>query len=764
MIINKKNSKKSSYSTTEDNRLMLKMVTSYSIFLLIILFMGVFLYTSAMKNIRSRFQSQSKSLLSSSIQLLDKDLQIMEVFSRQLLQNPDFWSISAGKDSTELSFLSDGMALRSYLATSIYPDTLLPINDFYIHFENSKQILSPNVFTSQSMFYSGIKHYTEGEYTSWESQLADSNLYGKMLIMDRFFSVPTNHFYFYTIDFDNLTYRPSDATITFIMDEQKVAERFQEIDFYKDGYLVVSDDSGNMMFFLSDWNRNHLIDSPDIDMDLIDNLHFSGDFTRSRLNGTSMLITKCNSMENGWTYYLIQPDRAAYIGMNGYRYLYPITLILALLAGCYLILFLSKKNIAPIVELGAELQVVSEEKSLLQEVVDKQKPIIVNSYIHQLLHDSISSEDEMHYIKDYLKLDGDNLHYNVVYVVAYNNNSENEGESVSSNLDLQDPEKFEAIMSSSLQNFFGEPYFCYSPSDRTYALLLSCEKVNADKLIMQVQEKIVKLHEYLLDSYGIWMFAGIGHTTDSLMNVWECYQQALEAVNYTTKNYIFFPYEIIKKDSNAFYYPPELSSKLIHFITTGNKPQVLELFGLLHKENIEERSLPINLLQFLMQDIRNTLLKARFALPTGTDKAATDTLDEHFNEHLSFKLCEDLALTLCELFQTGTKDTNLAATIEKYIIRNYNDSSLCLNKISDEFQISESYFSHMFKEKTGVNFSVYLENIRMNEAAKLVRDTDINLSELYINVGYNNPVTFRRAFKKTYGVTPSSMRDTTLTH
>jgi AraC-like DNA-binding protein len=82
-----------------------------------------------------------------------------------------------------------------------------------------------------------------------------------------------------------------------------------------------------------------------------------------------------------------------------------------------------------------------------------------------------------------------------------------------------------------------------------------------------------------------------------------------------------------------------------------------------------------------------------------------------------------------------------------------------LNKISDEFQISESYFSHMFKEKTGVNFSTYLENIRLHEAARLIKETEIGLNELYITVGYNNANTFRRAFKKVYGVTPSAMRE-----
>lgn len=757
MILNKKGSKKKSTLTTADSHLMLKMVTSYSIFLLIIVLLGIFLYTSALKNMKSRFQVQNRALLTNSILLLDKDFQVIEVFSRQLLQNADFWTISACENSTERAFRTSALSLQDYLAKSIYPDTLLPLQDFYIYFENTGQILSPNVITARNMFYSGIKKYAKDEYDMWLEQLTNPKYYGKMLLMDRYISVPNNHFYLYTVDLDALTYRNTRACVTYIMDEQQIADLFKEIEFYNTGYLVACDESGQIMFSLSEWNRNFSLTPPVTDLGTLRSLPYDSDFATYKQNGDSMLVSRSVSAENGWTYYLVQPEDAVYEGLERYKLGYQLILVLALLGGMYLVFTLSRKNVAPIVELGAELQVVTEEKSQLQEVVDKQKPIIAGSYVRQLFNGSISSEDEMLYIKDYLELYGEALSYNVIYAVAYNN-SENAGEAGAGSAFLS-PENFETIMQASLREYFGEPFYCHSPAPRAYALLLACDSSDADILIMRAQETIIKLHEYLLDTYGIWMFAGIGHTTDSLMNVWEAYQQAVEAVSYTTKNYIFFPYEIIKKDSNAFYYPPELSTKLIHFITTGNKPQVLELFGLIHQENIEERSLPVNLLQFLMQDIRNTLLKARFALPAGTDSEAVAALDKQFNEHLSFKLCEDLALALCNLFQNGAEDKNLAATIEKYIMANYRDPSLCLNKISDEFQISESYFSHMFKEKTGANFSVYLENIRMNEAARLIRETDANVSELYIEVGYNNPATFRRAFKKNYGVTPSSMKE-----
>ena len=100
-----------------------------------------------------------------------------------------------------------------------------------------------------------------------------------------------------------------------------------------------------------------------------------------------------------------------------------------------------------------------------------------------------------------------------------------------------------------------------------------------------------------------------------------------------------------------------------------------------------------------------------------------------------------------------------ASLYERYLQENYTDPSLCLSKVGDRFNISDTYLSHMFKEKTGQNFSVYLERLRMNEAARRLTSGDCNLTVLYADLGYTNPTSFRRAFKKYYGMTPSEMRD-----
>lgn len=763
-----------------DRQLKRKLLISYSIFLLIIILLGIILYYLTVNNMRSNLKLQEQAVLNSSVQNMDTALRVADAFSRQLLMESAFLDVASYQSSSLTGYAAKAQSLRTYLAANLYPDMLLPLQNYYIYLPKSEYIVSPYHNTSVSAYYHTIQKYNNNAYELWVGQLNDPSCYGTFLPMNVYTSADDpienasvgsyssdRRGYLYLTELTSIFHSASRGVLALIFDEKKLVDYFPYISYYEGGYLFALDEEGNIMFTLSEQELFGGETAVRIESDVLSKTaadlyqqDFYNGYTRLSMNGIPMQVTRASSDFNGWTYYLMRPESTIYRQIYPYNYIYLGILTVTLLAGICVVRTLSRRNVQPLIELGTELELVNEERNQLQATADKQKPIVMTSYLRQLLDGTVSSEDEMAYIREYLELPGVTAAYNVVYVVAYNNL---EGGS-ESGAAVSDTEDFNSLILDSLKQYFGVPLHYYSPEERTYAVLIADSTGNADGLFMQAQETIVKLHDYLLDNYGIWLFAGIGQAAESLMNVWECYQQATEAASYSAKNYIFFPYEIIEKKSNAFYYPPELSTKLIHFITTGSKTQVLELFSLIHHENIEERSLPSNLLQYLMQDIRNTLLKARFSLPADTDEERLRILDEQFNEHLSFKLCEDLALSLCDLFQREQKDQSLAATIEKYIKSNYRDPSLGLNKISDEFQISETYFSHMFKEKTGVNFSVYLEALRMREAARLIQDTKLNLSELYIEVGYNNPATFRRAFKKIYGVTPSAMRENASRH
>lgn len=746
MILNRKETKNNTNSTTDKQSLMLRMVTSYSIFLLVILILFLYLYQSTFRNVQQQYDFQQESTMVSNVELFEKDLKIMDIYCRQLLQNNTFRKLIDFHDPDDKGFMDMGIALATTLSTDVYPEALLPIEEVYCYLPNTDYILSPNYFISAERYYSWMKRYANPEYTNWLKALSEESNYYQFLPMDNVAPNFSKNYYMYMVNMDDLYYMDANAVVCFVLEKEELASLFTTLssdNFDTDFIVAVNEDNVPFMSLLS---------NPDFSVDKIMNLHYTNNFSH---NHGSLTIGKYTSQLTGYTYYYSFPAFSSASSTITKHVLYITCFVIAFLLGISLIIRFSRRNVAPIIELGQELNEAVEAQNHLQEVVDSQRPIICNSYVRQLLTGLIASEEEASYIKEYLNLVGEPLYYNCLYIVAYNN----AGDSSENAQQIRSSDDFNHVITNALQNYLGSPLYYFNPADRTYELLLACTKEDEANLIIKTNETIVQLHNYLLDTYGIWLFAGIGRNTDSLTNVWESYQQAVESISYTSKNYFFFPYEFIKKDSNAFYYPPELSTKLIHFITTGNTSQVLELFNLIHQENIEERSLPINLLKFLLSDIRNTLLKARFALPSGISAEVTAQLDEQFNEHATFKLCEDIALTLCKLFAVESEDTNLVTAIEKYIEKNFMDPSMGLNKISDEFQISESYFSHMFKEKTGVNFSTYLENIRMSEAARMIKETDISLNELYISVGYNNANTFRRAFKKIYGVTPSSMRE-----
>lgn len=755
-IQNDSNLSKNYTSSTNGNdrqALMLKMMTSYSIFLFIILVLFVHLYISDTNNARSQYQWQVKSTLMSNVELFEKDLDIMNAYCRQLLQDNRIRKL-ARTANIDSQLFDLGNAVATTMATDVYPEALLPMSEVFCYFPNSDFVMGPGFFIEQERYYNWIKDYSEDAHETFVKALTVPSNYYHFIPMDTIRPYSSKTYYMYVIDMNDLFYLNIDAVACFILEEEKLSSLFE----------CLNTDSPYRFLSIRTTPTDTVLSLNTPESENFDSLITDGllDKMEDFLASQKLSMGIHNSTKTGYSYYYSHPSYDATTNNAPPQILYAAVFAAALVGGLIIIFMLSRRNIQPIIDLDQQLQVseqekndLEEEKIHLEEVMDSQRPIIFNSYVRQFLKGLIVSPEESSYAKEFIGLAGEKYTYNGLYVVAYNSSTEYQ----SSPNEFITLDECNQIVRDTLRKYLGEPLYCFSPSDRVYALIVVGKPDDEKDLIIKTNEAIIRLHDHLLDTYGIWLFAGIGKNTDDILNVWESYQQAVEAVNYTSKNYIFFPYEFIKKDSSTFYYPTELSTKLIHFITTGNTSQVLELFNLLHQENIEERSLPIPMVHFLLSDIRNTLLKARFALPQNTSAKVIKDLDETFNQHVSFKLCEDIALRLCKLFTVQTDDSDLISTIEKYINENYADPSMGLNKISDEFQISESYFSHLFKEKKGVNFSTYLENMRLGEAARLIRETDISLNELYLSVGYNNANTFRRAFKKVYGITPSAMRD-----
>ena len=95
--------------------------------------------------------------------------------------------------------------------------------------------------------------------------------------------------------------------------------------------------------------------------------------------------------------------------------------------------------------------------------------------------------------------------------------------------------------------------------------------------------------------------------------------------------------------------------------------------------------------------------------------------------------------------------------VVSYIEKNYS-KSISLKDIAKYIGISEQHLSTVFKKETGKPFSTYLTEYRIDRAKELLEQNEINLKQLYSEVGFNNYNYFFTVFKKYVGCTPETYR------
>ncbi|KAA2239067.1 AraC family transcriptional regulator [Chitinophaga agrisoli] len=87
------------------------------------------------------------------------------------------------------------------------------------------------------------------------------------------------------------------------------------------------------------------------------------------------------------------------------------------------------------------------------------------------------------------------------------------------------------------------------------------------------------------------------------------------------------------------------------------------------------------------------------------------------------------------------------------------DRPLTLADLSRETQLSASYLSALFKEKTRYSPIQLFTSLRMQKASQLLKETRLTVKEIAVEMGYPDPYAFSRSFKLVMGVSPKKFRD-----
>ena len=94
----------------------------------------------------------------------------------------------------------------------------------------------------------------------------------------------------------------------------------------------------------------------------------------------------------------------------------------------------------------------------------------------------------------------------------------------------------------------------------------------------------------------------------------------------------------------------------------------------------------------------------------------------------------------------------------QYINKHFSEP-ITISEVADYVAFSRPYFSKLFKKIEGISFTQYLQEVRLNEVKKFLRDTDVAISKIAFNCGFSGLSYFNAFFRKMMDCSPSQYRE-----
>jgi len=116
-----------------------------------------------------------------------------------------------------------------------------------------------------------------------------------------------------------------------------------------------------------------------------------------------------------------------------------------------------------------------------------------------------------------------------------------------------------------------------------------------------------------------------------------------------------------------------------------------------------------------------------------------------------------LLLNYTERLEYKNKDDELIINVLRYVEENYVNGSL--TELAESLHYEFAWLSREIKNRTGKNYTRLVQERRLAQAEFLIKNSDIKISEIARQTGYDNISYFHRLFNKTYKMTPKKYRD-----
>ncbi|OZQ68243.1 AraC family transcriptional regulator [Paenibacillus sp. VTT E-133280] len=759
-------------TTLKYSNIFRKFLISYVVILVIPSIGGYMSYLTSISVTESISIENGVTQLQKSQEILERRMAEVEGFTRQLAVNQELNVLMNERDN-ETNVYGIWRTMRNVLTFGQTNDFL---QNYYIYLANYNLILTPGSSYRPEHYYSNF-NYKDLPLQDWTKEVLEKTHRSEIKPLSDYVSrgMQTSVItYMQSLPLDSFN-DSSPAVAVVIIDEKIISSLLSGLTERYGGWVHISDAEGNTIVLQGSDEQKMAHMTADSDFDKTKVSQFYEDD----------LVITTRSDSNGWVYQTGIPrpilmDNANKIKQMSIQ-ITGGTLLIGLIVG----LILAYRNSAPINRMLSVMkeQFGKEEASaknefdflsgnianmitknkLLETELNRQLPLVRDAFLKRLLAGEFKTHDEILTAAEQV---GINLKQNTGYVGIVQINGYAGMDSVEI---LNELNASRLLLKQSLSDLGVEVLMTDMGSDKVVTLFFSKEE-ETDKAYEaeNITSILENLAQYVFNEYRITTQAGFGDLFTEITEIGLSFDQAKQALEYAVymnKKGIVWSSEA-QNENTTYYYPLDTEQRLISTIRAGELEEAKRIVRAIVAQNMEQRELSMEMKQQLVGEIKGTFLKLldqkAFTEYPDIESVKRRVIDIGSSERLEMIQTEFFVIMeeLCGLIANKKKDVHIQIIkqIKEYTAENYSDTELSLYRVAEQVERPEKYISQLFKEVTGVNFSDHLIKVRMDQAVILLKDSRYTVDEIAIRVGYNSSHSFRRAFKRLIGVSPSAYR------
>ncbi len=314
-----------------------------------------------------------------------------------------------------------------------------------------------------------------------------------------------------------------------------------------------------------------------------------------------------------------------------------------------------------------------------------------------------------------------------------------------------------------IQSIIGANFLIAPTSPNEFALIINSKDAGIDNET-QATELAEKIHDSLQKN-GIATGIGCGKQK-SFENLRESFREAINALDYiqSLSNTVSVHVKDIPRLQEKEQFPFNLKSSFLEEVGMGNFSSA---------NRILEELLPIvkqlsfgheNVLRIRLHELIIAIIET--GLASGADKDALNKLNDNYfdviriaDEKAFIKGAFSTLQKVCQLIN-NSRESHYDSVIEraKNYIEDHFSEDVSVAEVAESVALSTSYFMALMKKMTGMPFSDYLRNVRIREAKRMIKESNMNMTEIGQAVGIPNSAYFSAQFKKVEGITPSQFK------